>query len=79
MNTNDIIKSLGMVSPSEMPPRLINEIHAALTERDALRAALRAFLDDARGTAVPGGYEYTISGRMMAAAQSAISKTETGE
>ena len=39
MNTNDIIKSLGMMSPAQMPPRLINEIAAALQERDELRAA----------------------------------------
>ena len=39
MNTNDIIKSLNMMSlmsPAQMPPRLINEIHAALVERDEL-------------------------------------------
>jgi DNA-binding HxlR family transcriptional regulator len=37
MKTNDLIKSLGMISPSVMPSRLINEIHAALVERDELR------------------------------------------
>ena len=37
MNTNDIIKSLGMVSPSVMPPSLIKEIHERLADGDNLQ------------------------------------------
>lgn len=45
MNTNDIIKSLGMVSPVQMPPSLIDEIHKALVERDDLRAKHDEFME----------------------------------
>ena len=61
MNTDDITKSLGMISPPLMPRALINEIHAALVERDELRALLSDI--EANATPAPGGY--LVSGELM--------------
>lgn len=50
MKTQDIIKSLGMISPSVMPPSLIEEIHERLAEGDELRSIIESL--------TPGGSEF---------------------
>lgn len=46
MDTNDIIKSLGMMSPSVMPPSLINIIHERLEEADDIKETYQHVIDE---------------------------------
>ena len=67
METKDIIHNLNAAAVSKhgIHNWLLLDIDAALKERDELRALLSSIQDAAECMPVPGGYAYTIDGRVM--------------